>query len=166
MEATLNEYDKAINSLDDNAQIKFNDDKGNLVGSITGEELKTVWNNTPFSVTNKEFNNGGAGGAATGGFDASGSFSGKVELSPMAVTDFQNRSTASGGTVAEGTSTLVFHELGHLTRPGGALTKQYPVNDPFGAGDWKRERGTNSIARGLAFSAGASYSCRISAGCR
>jgi len=91
LEGVLNKYDKAVNALANKDKFNIKDSKGNVVGSMTGKEIKAVWNGTSFSVTNKSFNNGGAGGG-TGGTWNGDSFSGRSELTPGAVSAYANAS--------------------------------------------------------------------------
>lgn len=62
LEGVLNKYDKAINSLGDKSKFDIKDSKGNVPGFLTGDEIKAVWNGISFTVTDKSFNNGSAGG--------------------------------------------------------------------------------------------------------
>lgn len=81
LEGVLNKYDKAINALGNKSKFDITDSKGNVIGSLTGKEIKAVWNGTSFTVTNQtDFQNGGAG--ATSGTWRWGSFSGKSRLKP------------------------------------------------------------------------------------
>ena len=79
-----------------NDKDKFNgkDSNGKVIGSMTGKEIKAVWNGTSFDVTNKSFNNGGVGGG-TGGTWSRDSFSGRSELTPKAVADYANAASAA-----------------------------------------------------------------------
>jgi len=81
LEGVLNKYDKAVNAVNDKDKFNIRDSKGKVVGSMTGQEIKAVWNGTSFTVTDKSFNNGGAGGG-TGGTWNGDSFSGHSELNP------------------------------------------------------------------------------------
>ena len=66
LEGVLNRYDRAVNALVDKDKFKIRDSSGKAIGSMTGKEIKAVWNGTSFTATNKSFNNRGAGGG-TGG---------------------------------------------------------------------------------------------------
>jgi hypothetical protein len=55
-----------VNALANKGKFNIKDSNGKVVGSMTGKEIKAVWNGTSFTVTKKNFDNGGAGGG-TGG---------------------------------------------------------------------------------------------------
>ncbi len=162
LENRLNQFDKTVNALDDDTNISITNNDGKETGSLTGKEFKAIWNKTKFSITSKSFNNGGAGGGASGGFNKRGRFKGKVELSPGAISAYQNTAVKLGHNPSVGTDTLVFHEYGHLTRPGNALVIKFPVTPTI---NMIRERGTSSIGRALATSVGANFNCMIPRGC-
>ena len=140
LEGVLNKYDKTVNGLADKGKFDIKDSNGKVIGSMTGKEIKAVWNGTSFTVTSKSFNNGGAGGG-TGGAWSGGSFSGRSELTPGAVSAYANAATARNKAPLVGLSTLPFHELGHETHFGEALTRKYPVTPTI---SWPRERGASS----------------------
>jgi len=162
LEGVLNKYDKAVNGLNDKAKLDIKDSKGKVIGSMTGKEVKAVWNGTSFTVTNKSFNNGGAGGG-TGGTGNGDSFSGHSELNPQAVSDYANAASARNEAPLVGLSTLTFHELAHETHFGEALTQQYPVTPTI---SMPRERGTSSAAKRMADAVGAQFDCDIPGGCQ
>jgi hypothetical protein len=87
LEGVLNKYDKAVNALNDKDKFNIKDSNGKVIGSMTGKEIKAVWNGTSFEVTNKSFNNGGAGGGTAG---------------PPKVVSFQSAPSLSGPTSASG----------------------------------------------------------------
>jgi RHS repeat-associated protein len=55
LEGVLNKYDKDVNVLADKAKFDIKDSKGNVIGSLTGKEIKAVWNGTSFTVTDRDF---------------------------------------------------------------------------------------------------------------
>jgi RHS repeat-associated protein len=162
LEGVLNKYDKAINALSDKSKFDIKDSKGNVTGSLTGKEIKAVWNGTSFTVTDKSFNNGGAGGG-TGGTWKGDSFSGHSDLNPGAVSAYANAASARNEAPLVGLSTLTFHELGHETHFGEALTGQYPVTPTI---SWARERGASSAGSQMAQTVGAPFDCSIPGGCQ
>ena len=162
LEGVLNKYDKAVNALNDKDKFDIKDSKGKVIGSMTGKEIKAVWNGTHFDVTNKGFNNGGAGGG-TGGTWKGDSFSGHSELNPQAVSDYANASSARNEAPLVGLTTLTFHELGHETHFGEALTQQYPVTPMI---SWPREQGTSSAGKRMSEAVGAPFDCDIPGGCQ
>ncbi len=140
LEGILNKYDKAVNALDDKGKFNIRDSNGKITGSMTGQEIKAVWNGTSFTVTNQQFNNGGGGGG-TGGSWSGNSFSGQSRLNPGVVADYGNAAGARNEPWRVGFTTLIFHELGHETHFGEALTRQYPVTPEL---SWPREHGASS----------------------
>lgn len=163
LEGVLNKYDKAINTLGDKSKFDIKDSKGNVTGSLTGKEIKAVWNGTSFTVTSQtDFHNGGAGGG-TGGTWNGDSFSGHSSLSPGAVSAYANAASARDEAPLVGLSTLTFHELGHETHFGEALTQQYPVTDTI---SWPRERGASSAGSRMAGTVDAPFDCSIPGGCQ
>lgn len=161
LEGVLNKYDKAVNALNDKDKFNIKDSKGKVIGSMTGMEIKAVWNGTSFTVTNKSFNNGGAGGG-TGGTWNGDSFSGHSQLNPGAVSAYANAASARNEAPLVGLSTLTFHELGHETHFGEALTQQYPVTPTI---SWPREQGASSAGSRMSQAAGAPFDCSIPGGC-
>jgi hypothetical protein len=129
---------------------------------MTGNEIKAVWNGTHFTVTNKAFNNGGAGGG-TGGTWSGDSFSGNSGLSPRAVSAYANAATARNEDADVGLSTLIFHELGHETHYGEVLTEKYPVTPSI---PWPRELGASSAGARMSGAVGAPFDCSIPGGCQ
>jgi RHS repeat-associated protein len=162
LEGVLNRYDKAVNALSDKSNFKIKDSNGSIVGSMSGKEIKAVWNGTQFKVTNRTFNNGGAGGG-TGGTWTGDSFSGRSELSPAAVSAYASAATSRSEDAGVGLSTLAFHELGHETHYGEALTKKYPVTSTI---SWPREYGASSAGARMAEAVGAPFDCSIPGGCQ
>lgn len=163
LEGVLNKYDKAINTLGDKSKFDIKDSKGNVTGSLTGKEIKAVWNGTSFTVTTQtDFRNGGAGGG-TGGTWNGDSFSGHSSLSPGAVSAYANAASARDEAPLMGLSTLTFHELGHETHFGEALTQQYPVTPTI---SWPRERGASSAGSRMAGTVDAPFDCSIAGGCQ
>ncbi len=162
LEARLNKFDKIVNKLSDKTTISIKNKNGKNVGSLTGKEFKTIWNNTKFSITSKKFNNGGAGGGAIGGFNKNGFFKGSVALNSVAVESYRENATAIGVGANAGVDTLIFHEYGHLTRPGGNLIRQFPVTPTI---NMERETKTSTIGAALAATAGAAFVCSIPGGC-
>jgi hypothetical protein len=161
LEGVLNKYDKAVNALADKGKFNIKDSKGDVVGSMTGKEIKAVWNGTSFNVTSKSFNNGGAGGG-TGGTWNGDSFSGRSELTPGAVSAYANAATSRNEAPLVGLSTLTFHELGHETHFGEALTQKYPVTRTI---SWPRELGASSAGSRMSGAVGAPFDCSIPGGC-
>lgn len=161
LEAVLNKYDKAVNALGDKGNFNIKNASGKVIGSMTGKEIKAVWNGTHFSVTNKSFNNGGAGGG-TGGTWSGDSFSGHSELSPGAVSAYANAASARNEVPLVGVSTMTFHELGHETHFGNALTAKYPVTPTI---SWPREQGASSAGDRMSQAVGAPFDCSIPGGC-
>jgi RHS repeat-associated protein len=162
LEGVLNKYDKAVNALNNKDKFNIKDSKGNVIGSMTGKEIKAVWNGTSFEVTNKSFNNGGAGGG-TGGTWNGDSFSGRSQLTPGAVSAYANAASARNEAPDVGLNSLTFHELGHETHFGEALTQQYPVTPTI---SWPREQGTSSAGRRMSDAVGAPFDCSIPGGCQ
>lgn len=162
LEGVLNKYDKAINALGDKSKFDIKDSKGNVIGSLSGKEVKAVWNGTSFTVTSQtEFHNGGAGGGTSGTWNGD-SFKGHSDLSTGAVSSYANGATARKEDPSVGVSTLTFHELGHETHFGEALTKQFPVTPQV---SWPREHGASSAGSAMAGTVGAPYDCTIG-GCQ
>jgi RHS repeat-associated protein len=165
LEGVLNKYDKAVNGLVDNSKVNIVNAQGKVVGSMTGSEIKAVWNGTKFTVTsNKDYGNGGAGGG-TGGTWSGNAFSGHSGLNASAVSLYATAATWYKQPASVGTSTLVFHELGHETHFGMALTQEYPVTSTITADEWPREWGASSAGNAMAGAAGAPFNCAISGGC-
>jgi RHS repeat-associated protein len=162
LEGVLNKYDKAVNALNNKDKFNIKDSNGKVIGSMTGKEIKAVWNGTSFDVTNKSFNNGGAGGG-TGGTWSGDSFSGRSELTPGAVSAYANAASARNEAPDVGLNSLTFHELGHETHFGEALTTQYPVTSTI---SWPREQGTSSAGRRMSDAVGAPFDCSIPGGCQ
>ncbi len=163
LEGVLNKYDKAINGLNDKSKFDIKDSKGNVTGSLTGSEIKAVWNGTSFTVTSQtDFHNGGAGGG-TGGTWTGDSFSGHSNLSPGAVSAYADAASARNEAPLTGLTTLTFHELGHETHFGEALTGRYPVTPTI---SWPRERGASSAGRRMGQTVGAPFDCSIPGGCQ
>ncbi|HEY2495880.1 MAG TPA: RHS repeat-associated core domain-containing protein [Candidatus Angelobacter sp.] len=162
LEGVLNKFDKAVNALNDKAKLDIKDSNGKVIASMTGKEVKAVWNGTSFTVTNKSFNNGGAGGG-TGGTWNGNSFSGHSQLNPGAISAYVNAASARNEAPLVGLSTLTFHELGHETHFGEALTKQYPVTPAI---SWPRERGASSAGSRMSQAVGAPFDCSIPGGCQ
>jgi hypothetical protein len=159
LEGVLNKYDKAINALGDKSNFDIKDSKGNVIGSLTGSEIKAVWNGTSFTVTSQtEFHNGGGGGGTSGTWTGD-SFSGQSRLSPGVIAGYAN---AGAGSFA-GVSTITFHELGHETHFGEALTTKYPVTEQL---SWPRERGASSAGHTMSNTVGAPFVCAIPGGCQ
>lgn len=163
LEGVLNKYDKAINGLDNKAKIDIKDSKRNVIGSMTGKEIKAVWNGTHFSITDKTFNNGGAGGATGGHWKLFGGFSGTSELNPGAVNKYVAAASGRNEAPLVGLSTMTFHELSHETHFGEALTAKYPVTPEISL---PREQGTSSAGQGMSGAVGAPFDCDIAGGCQ
>lgn len=162
LEGVLNKYDKAVNALNDKDKFNIKDSNGKVIGSMTGKEFKAVWNGTSFDVTNKSFNNGGAGGGTAGTWKGD-SFSGRSELTPGAVSAYANAASARNEAPDVGLNSLTFHELGHETHFGEALTQQYPVTPTI---SWPREQGTSSAGKRMSDAVGATFDCSIPGGCQ
>jgi len=160
LEGVLNKYDKAINALSDKGKFNIKDTQGKVIGSMTGKEIKAVWNGTHFTITNKSFNNGGAGGG-TGGTWHGDSFSGQSELNPRAISGYANAASARNEDANVGVSTLTFHELGHETHFGEGLTNEYPVTPTLSI---PREQGASSAGDRMSQAAGAPFDCSIPMG--
>jgi RHS repeat-associated protein len=157
LEGVLNTYDKAVNALGDKAKFDIKDSKGNVIGSLSGKEIKAIWNGTSFTVTAKSFDNGGAGGGISGSWHGD-SFRGHSGLNPGAVSNYGKAASDRNEAPLVGLSTLTFHELGHETHFGMNLTKQYPVTPTI---SWPRERATSSAGSAMAGAAGAPFDCSI-----
>jgi len=162
LEGVLNKYDKAVNALADKGKFDIRNSKGKVIGSLTGKEIKAVWNGTSFIVTDKSFNNGGGGGG-TGGTWNGDSFSGHSELNPGAVSAYANAASDRNEAPLVGLSTLTFHELGHETHFGEALTERYPVTPTI---SWPRELGASSAGSRMSQAVGAPFDCSIPGGCQ
>lgn len=127
---------------------------------MTGKEIKAVWNGTSFDVTNKSFNNGGAGGGTAGTWKGD-SFKGTSELNPIAVTRYAAAASARNEAQDVGLNSLTFHELAHETHFGEALTQQYPVTPTI---SWPREQSTSSAGRRMSDAVGAPFDCSMTQG--
>jgi RHS repeat-associated protein len=160
LEGVLNKYDKAVNALNDKDKFNIKDSNGKVIGSMTGKEIKAVWNGTSFDVTNKSFNNGGAGGGTAGTWNGD-SFKGTSELTPGAVSTYANAASARNEAQEVGLNSLTFHELAHETHFGEALTNQYPVTPTI---SWPREQGTSSAGRRMSEAVGATFDCSMTQG--
>lgn len=163
LEAVLNKFDAKINALGDKSSFAIKDRSGGKIGSLTGKEIKRVWNGTGFNITSKSFNNGGAGGGTSGKWSLFGNFSGTSSLSAKAVGDYMSAATSGGKSADAGVSTLIFHELGHVTKFGLSLVNQYPVTPVI---SWPRELATSSAAEAMSGSVGAPFDCSIPQGCK
>lgn len=161
LEGVLNKYDKSVNDLSNKTKFDIKDSKGNIIGSMSGKEIKAVWNGTHFSITDKTFNNGGAGGGTSGSWKLFGGFSGKSELSPEAVKAYVSGASGRNEDPLVGLSTMTFHELAHETHFGEALTSKYPVTDKISP---EREAGTSSAGRAMSGTVDAPFDCSIPAG--
>lgn len=108
LKARNNAVTPKINALNDDRQIQMRDGS-----TMTGAQLKTIWNNTTFNLTDTQssFGNGGAG-ANQVTIDTSGNF--KSALVNMNAS--QAWFYAAHGLSAQ--NFLLFHEAGHDT-PGG-----------------------------------------------
>jgi hypothetical protein len=157
LEGVLNKYDKPVNALADKGKFNIKDANGKTVGSMTGKEIKAVWNGTSFTVTNATYQNGGRGGGTDGTWSGD-SFSGKSALRPDEVSGYAGLATHSGLNEIVGLSTLTFHELAHETHFGQELTKQYPVSRDISE---PRERGASSAANRMSSAVGGAFSCDI-----
>jgi RHS repeat-associated protein len=163
LEGVLNKYDKAINALGDKSKFDIKDSKGNVVGSLTGSEIKAVWNGTSFTVTSQtNFGNGGAGGGTAGTWNGD-SFSGHSNLNPAAISAYANAASDRNEAPMVGLNTLTFHELGHETHYGESLTQRYPVTPTI---SWPREYGASSAGSRMANTVGAPFDCSIPGGCQ
>lgn len=120
-------------------------------------------NGTEFNITSKSFNNGGAGGGTGGKWNLLGNFSGTSDLTVKDVGDYISAATSRNQSADVGASTLIFHELGHVTRFGLNLVKQYPVSPVI---SWPREHATSSAAEAMSASVGAPFDCSIPQGCK
>lgn len=89
------------------------------------------------------------------------SFSGHSELNPGAVSAYANAASARNEAPLVGLSTLTFHELGHETHFGEALTRQYPVTPTLSL---PREAGTSSAGKRMSDAAGGQFDCSIPQG--
>lgn len=165
LEAVLNKYDGAINKLKDGAKIAIVDHNGKAIGTMTGGEIKSVWNGTHFRVTSEQFDNGGAGGGTSGEWGLGG-FRGNTGLNPQAVASYEKGATSRGLSAQTGVNTLIFHELGHLTHFGVDLSDRYPATNQPGAEFWRREQPTSSAGASMAGSVGAPFSCAVAGGCQ
>ena len=159
LEGVLNKYDKAINGLGDKSKFDIKDAKGNVIGSMTGKEIKAVWNGTSITVTDKTPSNGGAGGA-TGGSWSGDTFSGHSSLSPGAVRAYSNAALQRDEPSGVGVNTLMFHELAHETHFGQGFNYSY---DPFKLST-ERESNVSSAGSRMAGTVGAPFDCSIPGG--
>jgi RHS repeat-associated protein len=162
LEGVLNKYDKAINALGDKSKFDIKDSKGNVIGSLSGKEIKAVWNGTSFSVVSEHFANGGAGGGTGGTWNGS-SFSGSSKLTVGAVATYVDSAENHGRDSFVGVSTLTFHELAHETHFGEELTKKYPVGPIISN---EREEGTSSAGKRMAETVDAPFICSMAGGCQ
>ncbi|MEA3012264.1 MAG: hypothetical protein QOD42_809, partial [Sphingomonadales bacterium] len=155
LEGVLNRHDRQINALDPDSQHSVYDRRGNVIGNVTGQEIKAVWNGTHFSITSRAPNNGGAGGGISGTWTGN-RFEGWARFTPNAVDRYAGAAEQSGRGRQAGVATLVFHDLGHETHMGNRLTNRYPVRS---TPDPRRERPTSSIGEAMARSVGADFMC-------
>jgi RHS repeat-associated protein len=162
LEGVLNKYDKAVNALNDKDKFNIKDSNGKVIGSMTGKEIKAVWNGTSFTVTDPKYANGGVGGGTSGTWKGD-SFSGQSKLSPGAVSAYVNAASDRNEDQSVGLNSLTFHELAHETHFGEALTDQYPVTPTL---SWPREHGTSSAGRRMSDAVGAPFDCSIPGGCQ
>jgi len=162
LEGVLNKYDKAVNSLADGKTFTIKDRQGNSIGTLTGKEIKAVWNGTSFNITNKSFNNGGVGGG-TGGTWNGDMFKGNSSLTPHAVMAYATAATQRQEAQSVGLNTLTFHELGHETHFGVTQTQKYPVTPKISL---PRERAASSAAETMTHAVGATFDCSIPQGCQ
>ncbi len=162
LEGVLNKYDKAINGLGDKSKFDIKDSKGNVIGSMTGKEIKAVWNGTSFTVTDRSFNNGGAGGATGGTWHGDGSFTGLSQLNPGSVAQYANAGSARNEGSFVGVSTLTFHELAHETHFGQTFNYMYEPSKLTS----ERESNVSTAGSRMAGTVGAPYDCSISGGCQ
>jgi len=102
------------------------------------------------------------GGGTTGTWNGD-SFSGHSELNPGAVAACANAASDRNEAPLVGLSTLTFHELGHETHFGEALTQQYPVTPTISS---PREQGASSAGSRMSQAVGAPFDCSIPGGCQ
>ena len=162
LESVLNKYDRAINALRDKDKFNIRDHNRKVIGSMTGKEIKQVWNGTSFTITNRYFDNGGDGGGTGGKWDKD-SFSGSSGLNVKAVVDYATAASERNENPLVGLNTLVFHELGHETHFGETLTKKYPVTSNI---SWPREWGASSTGNRMSQAVKAPFDCSIPGGCQ
>jgi RHS repeat-associated protein len=162
LEGVLNRYDRQINALNSDSQIAIRDNQGHQIGTMTGQEVKAVWNGAHFSVTPDSPRNGGAGGGIRGAW-AGNHFEGWVRFNPGAVNSYAAAAESRGLSREAGVSTLVFHEISHESHLGNRLQDRYRTRD---TSDPRREMPTSSIGRAMAGSVGADFNCDIAAGCQ
>lgn len=154
VENTLNKYDKAINGLSDSKTYvvvtKNPNHKTEIIGQLTGKQIKSLWNGQHFSIVpNGTYmdSNGGVGGTALG----------HTALEPGGVLGYQ-----AGSNVA----TEVFHEFGHITPGGLRMTRLYG-NSPKGSPKFiEREQKASTSGSVIAGSVNAPFLCSaIKSGC-
>ena len=148
--------------IENKAKFNIKDSNGKVVGSMTGQEFKAVWNGTSFTVTNPNYANGGAGGGTDGTWSGD-SFSGQSKLTPGAISAYAKAASDRKEDSFVGLSTITFHELGHETHFGQSLTTLYPVTPAI---SWPRERGVSSAGSRMSKAVGAPFDCSISGGCQ
>lgn len=169
MEDSLNAADEFIDSVADDAVFGVTDSNGNIVETLTGAQVKDLWNNTKFELAPNTYDpgNGGAGGGTSPNYASDGSYTGKVTLTPKAVQAYADAARAIGLPASVGISTLIFHELGHTT-PGGvsdtriANPRIHQPDTPWGA---RREQRTNNRSRTMANIGRSVYACYLGGGC-
>jgi RHS repeat-associated protein len=162
LEGVLNRYDRQVNALDSNRQYDVHDEQGEVIGSVSGAEIKAVWNGTHFRIDDEAPDNGGAGGGIRGAWNL-GRYEGWARFTPGAVEAYAAAGDARGFGREAGVATLVFHEIGHETHMGNRLQDRYPANSTI---DSRRERATSSIGKTMAGAVGAPFICDIPGGCQ
>lgn len=164
VEAVLNKYDKSINALSNRAKYNITDKTGKTIGTLTGKEIKAVWNGTSFNITNnKDFENGGAGGATGGAWGLFGGFKGTSEINASAVEQYAAAAASAHEDPFVGISTLTFHEIAHETHLGMMQTDEHPVENEI---SWPREWATSSAGKEMSSTVNAPFDCHIPGGCQ
>lgn len=135
---------------------------------MTGKEIRAIWNGTTFTVVpnSTTFDNGGAGGGVSGGYDLLGRFRGAARLISDAISGYAQAATQGGGNRSAGINSIIFHELSHLTKYGKEVIKMYGFGQTEGPGFDEREARTHGAARTMSSIVGAPFSCQTAAvGC-
>ena len=152
----LNVIDPIIRATPDSASAEVMTNSYDHLGTITGAELKTLWNNQDWTIVpDGSSNNGGFGRT----------YQGLTELEVSATKVYSGTASHFGLPLATGINTLIFHEIGHITGPGLQVQRKYSGARPDTEGFKIREGKTSTIGSASARMVGVPYSCDVG-GCR
>lgn len=153
----INQRDRQVRELPDDARIPVVDKNGNQLGEISGREYKWLWNHIGVKIkpNGSNFGNGGAGGSS--------SLTERiVKVTPRAVATYAQGAVSAGGTREDGMDTLLFHELSHSTPLGRVFARQHRSHrQPWHNADWTREARTSTIGKAMLDTVGGNYVCAL-----